>query len=218
MRPSIKDLVALAAASLPVGEPIYEFGAVQVAGQEGFADLRPLFPGRRYVGADLRPGLGVDVLLDLHTLDLPKESVGTALCLDTLEHVEDPRRALAEIHRVLGPQGWVLISSVMNFPIHDYPDDYWRFTPSAFQSILKPFPSVKVGFAGPAAFPHTVVGVGKKGESPDWSAFEAGLAAWKARHAGPASGGILGRAARRLAPPLLLDFAASLRRSRRRPS
>ena len=36
-------------------------------------------------------------------------------------HVEYPRRAMAEIHRILKDDGIVIISSVMNFPIHAYP-------------------------------------------------------------------------------------------------
>ena len=54
----------------------------------------------------------------------------------------------------------------MNFPIHDYPYDYWRFTPEAFRSLLKPFTSSFVDFAGEGDFPHTVVGIGFKGSIP----------------------------------------------------
>ncbi len=119
-------------------EPIYEFGSFQVPEQMGFADLRPLFHDKEYLGCDMREGPGVDKVLNIHALDLPPESVGMVLCFDTLEHVEYPRTALEEIHRVIKPGGIVVISSVMNFPIHDYPYDYWRFTPEAFKSILKP--------------------------------------------------------------------------------
>src|SRR5262245_84060 len=88
MRQIIKDYVELAARHLTFSEPIYEFGALQVEGQEGFANLRPFFSGREYIGTDMRPGLGVDRVLDLHKLDLPDNSVGSVLILDTLEHVE----------------------------------------------------------------------------------------------------------------------------------
>jgi len=114
----------------------------------------------------MREGTGVDKVLDLHDIDVPSESVGTVLCLETLEHVEYPRKALEEIHRILRPDGIAVISSVMCFPIHDYPYDYWRFTPEAFQSLLKPFPHSFVGFAGSKDFPHTVVGIGFKGHCP----------------------------------------------------
>src|SRR3989337_2282729 len=103
MRESIKQFVTITATSLPLQEPIYEFGALQVPGQEEFADLRTIFPRCDYVGADMREGPGVDRVLDLHSIDLPSESVGTVLCLDTLEHVEYPHQALREIHRILSP-------------------------------------------------------------------------------------------------------------------
>ncbi len=55
------------------------------------------------------------------------------------------------------------MSSVTNFPIHDYPFDYWRFTPEAFRSLLKNFSSRFVDQVGVENFPHTVVvGVGVK--------------------------------------------------------
>lgn len=164
MRESIKEFVKMCASSLPLKEPIYEFGSLQVPGQEKFADLRPFFPGKKYVGADMRQGPGVDVLLNLHNVKLPDESVGSVLILDTLEHVEFVHKAMNEIHRILKRNGIVVISSVMNFPIHDYPFDYWRFTPEAFISLLKPFKSVIVESAGNPAFPHTVVGIGFKSE------------------------------------------------------
>jgi SAM-dependent methyltransferase len=179
MRQLIKDFVSIAATALPIREPIFEFGSLQVPGQEGFADLRPFFPGREYVGADMREGTGVDRVLDLHDIDLPEESVGAVLCLDTLEHVEYPRRALEEIHRILKPDGIAVITSVMCFRIHDHPSDYWRFTPEAFRSILKPFSHCFIGYAGRSDFPHTVVGVGFKGSCPPLETFTEKYEKWQ---------------------------------------
>ena len=121
---------------MPISEPIYEFGALQVPRQEGFADLRPFFPGRKYIGADMQEGLGVDAILNLHNIELPSKSFGTVLIMDTLEHVEFARKAIEEVHRILTSEGILLISSVMYFPIHGYPQDYWRFTSEAFKSLL----------------------------------------------------------------------------------
>ena len=179
MRQTIKDFVCMVAETLPIGEPVVEFGSLQVPGQEHFADLRPLFGGKRYIGTDMREGPGVDKILNLHDIDLPSEHVGTVLCLDTLEHVEYPHKAMDEIYRVLKPDGIAIISSVMNFPIHDYPYDFWRFTPEAFKSLLKQFTGVFVGLAGIADFPHTVVGIGFKTSAPPLSQFELSYTAWK---------------------------------------
>lgn len=153
MRQLIKQFVKICADFLPIKEPIYEFGSLQVPGQEGFADLRPFFLGKKYIGSDVRNGPGVDLILDLHDIKLPSKSVGTILCLDTLEHVEYPRKAIEEIYRILREDGILIISSVMNFHIHDYPQDYWRFTPEGFRSLLKGFQSSIISFAGESNFP-----------------------------------------------------------------
>ena len=88
MRELIREFVELASRTLPLEGPIYEFGAFLVPGQEQLADLRPLFPGKQYVGADMRAGPGVDPLLNLPDVALPDAAAGTGLCLHTLEHVE----------------------------------------------------------------------------------------------------------------------------------
>jgi SAM-dependent methyltransferase len=205
MRKIIKDFISFAATTIPILDPIYEFGSLQVPGQEGFADLRPLFPGKQYFGCDMREGPGVDKVLNLHDTHLPEKSVGTVLCLDTLEHVEYPHRALEEIHRILKPRGIAIISSVMNFPIHDYPYDYWRFTPEAFRSILKPFCDSFIGFAGDENFPHTVVGIGFKGDKPLLSEFNRMYEIWQKRQ--PRS---IASIMRLVTPPLLIPVASRL--------
>lgn len=213
MREMIKDFVSLCAETLIFPEPIHEFGAYQVEGQEHFADLRPIFPHYSYIGSDMRSGPGVDVLLNLHELGLPDNSIGSALLLDTLEHVEYPHRALEEVHRVLKPGGLVIMSSVMKFPIHGFPDDYWRFTPSAFQSLLKPFAWSLVETAGEEDFPHTVVGVGCKDRTgiPDTELREK-LQSWKQQwfymYHQPTA---LEKTVRLLAPPVLLHLSRKIR-------
>lgn len=164
MRPSIKKFVKICAETLPIQEPIYEFGSMQVPGQEGFADLRQYFPNMKYIGADMSPGLGVDVVLNLHSINLPSESVGTVISCDTLEHVEYPRKALSELFRILKPGGILIISSVMLYKIHAAPNDYWRFTPEGFKSLLSEFDSSYVDWNGKEENPHTVIGVGIKRE------------------------------------------------------
>jgi len=181
MQKHIRKFVEIAAQNLVLAEPVYEFGALQVQADDAAADLRPLFPGKEYVGSDFRAGPGVDQILDLHELQLPDNSVGTVMALDTLEHVEYPRRAVEEMHRVLRQGGVAIISSVMNFPIHGYPNDYWRFTPEGFRSLLQGFDEQFVGSCGSdPAFPQSVVGIGFKGKGQDMREFEAAYARWEA--------------------------------------
>ncbi len=168
-QPLIHRFVQELATQLELPDPVVEFGSMQVeADQDG--DLRPLFAGRPYTGTDMREGPGVDRVEDLRALSYGDGEVGTALCLDTLEHVEDPPQACRELARVTSPDGGVcVISSVMLFGIHGYPNDYFRFTPEGFRALLSGFDDVWVAGIGHPDIPRNVVGVGAKGRSLDLS-------------------------------------------------
>jgi SAM-dependent methyltransferase len=158
IRGFVEELVR--AVELP--EPIVEFGSMQVEpSQDG--DLRPLFAGRRFVGTDLREGPGVDRIEDLRRLGFADGEVGTALCLDTLEHCQDPVAAGRELARVVADGGVCVLSSVMLFGVHAYPHDYFRFTPEGMRSLLEGFDDVWVTGIGDPDIPFQVVGVGAKG-------------------------------------------------------
>ena len=163
MRGNIRECIRVVSGIAEILEPIVEIGSFQVEGLIYAVDLRPLFPGKQYIGCDAREGLGVDRTEDVHHLSFPDASVGTVLMLETLEHVENPLKAMDEIFRVLKPEGLVVISSSMDYPVHEYPADYWRFTPQGFDLLLRSFSPRRVYVQGHPEFPHSLVGVGKKG-------------------------------------------------------
>jgi SAM-dependent methyltransferase len=161
-QPITRDLVRDLLDVLELPDPVVEFGALHVeANQDN--DLRPLFAGRSFTGTDMRPGPGVDRVEDLRALTFGDGEVGTAICLDTLEHCADPLGAVRELHRVLKPGGVCVISSVMLFGIHGYPQDFFRFTPEGFRVLLEPFDGVWVQGIGDPDIPREVFGVGVKG-------------------------------------------------------
>lgn len=65
-------------------------------------------PNVRYLSSDLCPG-GVSLVLDLTRVPLGSETVDCVYCSHVLEHIEDDRRAMAELRRVLKPGGWALV-------------------------------------------------------------------------------------------------------------
>ena len=167
MRQHIRDFIGKCAEYWDLPEPIYEFGSMAEGQAPDMVDLRTMFPGKDYTRTDLRNGDNVDVVLDLHNIELPDESVGTAICVETLEHVRYPWIAIEELCRVLKPQGVVIVTSCMHFPIHEHPHDYWRFTPDGLRVLMEIFEASWVDIAGDPAFPHTVAGIGwKEGELP----------------------------------------------------
>jgi SAM-dependent methyltransferase len=162
MRSNVRAFVEIAAEAFALDGPVYEFGSYLVENQHGRGDLRKVFRGRKFIGCDMREGPGVDRVCDLADLDLPDECAQTILCLDTLEHVFEARRAVEEMIRVLAPGGMLLVSVPMDFRIHDYPSDYWRITPSCLARLLAPLDATMIGSQGVENYPHTVLGVGCK--------------------------------------------------------
>jgi SAM-dependent methyltransferase len=166
MRDHNKAFCRLVAETFDCPGPIYEFGSYQVEGQEDYANLRNFFPGKPYVGCDMRPGPGVDRVEDVSQINLGDGAAGTILCIETFEHVFEVRRAFDEVFRVLRPGGLFVITSPLNFRIHGYPDDYWRMTPNCLRRMLEPYDGRVVGFQGHEKFPHTVMALAAKAPAP----------------------------------------------------
>lgn len=143
-------------------EPILEIGSLQIPEQESISNIRVFFKEKKYIGCDIQMGTGVDIVADAHNLPFPDNSVGTVILLETLEHIENPIKVMEEVYRVLRGDGVVVMSSAMNFNIHNYPSDYWRFTPQGFALLLKNFSIRIFGSQGNLANPHTVLGIGIK--------------------------------------------------------
>jgi SAM-dependent methyltransferase len=166
MRDHNKAFCRLAAETFECPAPIYEFGSYQVEGQEGYANLREVFPGQVFVGCDMRPGPGVDRVDDVSASSLPDSSAGTVLCIETFEHVFEVRKAFDEVYRILKPGGVFVITTPLNFRIHGYPDDYWRLTPNCLRRLMAHYAARVVGYQGHSSFPHSVMGVGIKTPAP----------------------------------------------------
>src|SRR3954451_4520522 len=133
MQPVVRAFVEDVLEATAPPDPVVEFGSMQVEAEQN-GDLRPLFAGRDFTGTDFREGPGVDRVEDLRNLTFEDGSVGTAICLETLEHCEDPLAACRELGRVTS--GVCLVSTSFLLGIHGYPNDYFRFTPEAMRSML----------------------------------------------------------------------------------
>ena len=146
--------------------PVLEIGSLQVQGEQ-VGDLRSLFPGAEYVGCDMTDGPGVDRVEHLEALSFADGWAGTVLCLNVFEHAWDFRRGAEEILRVTAPGGVALVTTVFEFHVHAYPEDYWRFTPRAIERLFGGFPSVLFGWQGHPKTPRLVFALGVKGARQD---------------------------------------------------
>ena len=83
-----------------------------------------------------------DIVGDIHALPFADNSIEAILCLDILEHIEDPKKAASEMYRVLKPGGYILVKTPFLFYFHahnNYYKDYWRFTHQALELLFKYF-------------------------------------------------------------------------------
>lgn len=118
---------------LPAGARILDVGA----------GGRRITPG--VVTFDAVPGPEVDIVGDLHQMDLADDSFDCVFCTGTLEHVQDPWTAVREIHRVLKPGGLAHIDVPFIQGYHADPHDYWRFTLEGLRLICRCFEEIDSG-------------------------------------------------------------------------
>lgn len=150
MTPFLRGMIEATVRTFKMPGPIVEVGSYHVPGQEQLIDLRQLFAGQSYVGIDMRAGPGVDRVENVERMTMASRSVGTVVALSTLEHVRRFWLGMAELKRILRPDGVMILSTPFHFHIHNHPSDYWRFTPEALDSLLDDqFPQRILGHQGP---------------------------------------------------------------------
>jgi SAM-dependent methyltransferase len=76
---------------------------------------------------------------DVQDLQFPDASFNAVVCWSVLEHVPEPHKAIAEMHRVLKPGGVIWVQLPFLFPYHADPHDYWRVTPSGLRMWMRKF-------------------------------------------------------------------------------
>jgi SAM-dependent methyltransferase len=95
-------------------------------------------PANEYLGCDVEQSSlnRVDVICDAASIPLADQSFDTVLCTQVIEHVPDHRALLGEAHRLLRPEGILIVSGPMYWCLHEEPYDFYRFTPYGLKSLL----------------------------------------------------------------------------------
>lgn len=104
-------------------------------------------PGDRVLQTDVAFGPGVHVIADAHDLPFEPAAFDLVIAVAVLEHVVDPERCVAEIHRVLAPGGHVYAVTPFLQPVHMGAHDFTRFTPIGHRRLFRHFDEVAAGVA-----------------------------------------------------------------------
>jgi len=107
------------------------------AGEKPYADI---FTRHKYESCDIPQGFYTqkhDFVCSLD--DIPKSDnyYDAVLLTQVLEHVPDPERVLKEIHRILKPNGKLLLSVPLNGPLHGEPWHFFQFTHYGLNELAK---------------------------------------------------------------------------------
>lgn len=116
---------------------------LEIGSRDTNGTVRPVLEPHadKYVGVDLVAGRGVDQVLDVAVLSehYHGESVDVVVCTEVVEHIDDWRLALYQMLKVLRHNGLLILTTRSpNFPNHNYPSDYWRYTQDDLKKIFTP--------------------------------------------------------------------------------
>lgn len=106
----------------------------------GTSPYRDLFKHAKYEAADFAQ-LGtnyapLDYVCDLTEIPVEDERFDRILFNQVLEHLPEPARVLAELHRVLKPGGRIFCSVPLFFAEHQTPYDFYRYTRFALRRVF----------------------------------------------------------------------------------
>ncbi|HYD06899.1 MAG TPA: methyltransferase domain-containing protein, partial [Reyranella sp.] len=134
---------------------VLDIGTSQRFAKE-LAPYRELLSLHGYRAAGFRPEpLGADTCdldLDVQAIDLPDGSEDCVICLEVLEHVENPFAAARELVRIIRPGGRLLLTVPFLTSYHgkgDTPDhagypDFWRFTHQGLQHLFSDLEDLEI--------------------------------------------------------------------------
>ena len=127
------EVIAWATAHIRRGE-VYQHTILEVGSADINGSLRPWlehFSPRSYIGTDIAPGPGVDLVLPAEqlTYHFGERRFDLVVSTEMLEHAEHWRDAVWNMMAVTAPGGLMIVTTRSpGFPRHDWPSDHWRFT------------------------------------------------------------------------------------------
>lgn len=134
------------ASKIPSGARVLEVGSGKpVGGRYPYSAAR-YFEHCDFLLSDVEPRFGHRVL-DISDPPLD-ESFDVVIASSVLEHVYEYEAAIAGIRSLLREGGLARIRVPFLFPLHDEPNDYWRFTQHALLRMFDDFRIVKIKHEG----------------------------------------------------------------------
>jgi SAM-dependent methyltransferase len=95
------------------------------------------YTGLEYDSPHNRQHKQADIFYDGITIPLEDGSMDNVLSTQTIEHVSNPDRIVAEWRRILRPGGKLLLTAPFMGPEHEMPYDFQRYTTNGLRNLLE---------------------------------------------------------------------------------
>ena len=82
-----------------------------------------------------------------------EEKFDLVLCTNVLEHIFDVTSAIKNLNYLLKEKGNLVVSVPFIYPLHDEPEDFWRFTEHALKNLFSDFKILTIKRTGIRQFP-----------------------------------------------------------------
>ncbi|WP_157132299.1 class I SAM-dependent methyltransferase [Roseobacter sp. AzwK-3b] len=92
---------------------------------------------------DIDPNREPDIVADICDMNL-SETFDVVLVIEVLEHVLQPKSAIENLHEILNSGGRLIGSTPFIFPLHDEPNDHFRYTRHQILYLLSTFNNVNI--------------------------------------------------------------------------
>lgn len=102
------------------------------------------------VGTDVYASPNTTLVADAHSLPFADQTFDAVVIQAVLEHVLDPHQVVAEIHRVLKPEGLVYADTPFMQQVHMDAYDFTRFSMSGHRWLFRNFTELAAGAVGGA--------------------------------------------------------------------
>jgi SAM-dependent methyltransferase len=102
-------------------------------------------PGVEVIESDVRLGARVSLVCDAHDIPFADGAFDAVVAQAVLEHVVDPQRCVAEIHRVLQADGLVYAETPFMQQVHEGRYDFQRFTFLGHRRLFRRFQELASG-------------------------------------------------------------------------
>jgi SAM-dependent methyltransferase len=98
--------------------------------------------GYNYFGIDISSGPDVDAIVDITTdfneiSKIVEQKFDFIICMNVLEHVYEPIKALQNLARLIESGGYITIVVPLVWDLHSYPCDFYRLCPDFFIESAK---------------------------------------------------------------------------------